>query len=127
MFSLLVSVAEMLIIILYTSFINYFLSFILSFINSSACASGTLWNLSSHEPLKMVVINLGLQTLTDEIIIPHSGWRKDSVEACKLLSAEWTTVFKNTSGCLRFGSAAVRRFFPSPGLTGAPPPSVPIL
>lgn len=63
--------------------------------------SGTLWNLSSHEPLKMVVINIGLQTLTDEIIIPHSGWRKDSVDPCKLLSAEWTTVFKNTSGCLR--------------------------
>lgn len=43
----------------------------------------------------MVVINNGLQTLSDEIIIPHSG------EASKLLSAEWTTVFKNTSGCLR--------------------------
>lgn len=49
----------------------------------------------------MVVINNGLQTLSDEIIIPHSGWRKDSGEACKLLSAEWSTVFKNTSGCLR--------------------------
>lgn len=63
--------------------------------------AGTLWNLSSHEPLKMIVINNGLQTLTDEIIIPHSGWRKDSVDPSKLLSAEWTTVFKNTSGCLR--------------------------
>ncbi|XP_030292674.1 armadillo repeat protein deleted in velo-cardio-facial syndrome homolog isoform X1 [Sparus aurata] len=63
--------------------------------------TGTLWNLSSHEPLKMIVINNGLQTLTDEIIIPHSGWRKDSVDPSKLLSAEWTTVFKNTSGCLR--------------------------
>ncbi|CAJ1070602.1 armadillo repeat protein deleted in velo-cardio-facial syndrome homolog [Xyrichtys novacula] len=63
--------------------------------------SGTLWNLSSHEPLKMVVINNGLQTLTDEIIIPHSGWRRDSTDPSKLLSAEWTTVFKNTSGCLR--------------------------
>ncbi|XP_073334232.1 splicing regulator ARVCF [Pagrus major] len=63
--------------------------------------TGTLWNLSSHEPLKMMVINNGLQTLTDEIIIPHSGWRKDSVDPSKLLSAEWTTVFKNTSGCLR--------------------------
>ncbi|KAG8010711.1 Armadillo repeat protein deleted in velo-cardio-facial syndrome-like protein, partial [Nibea albiflora] len=28
--------------------------------------TGTLWNLSSHEPLKMMVINNGLQTLTDE-------------------------------------------------------------
>lgn len=60
----------------------------------------------------MVVINLGLQTLTDEIIIPHSGWRKDSVEACKLLSAEWTTVFKNTSGCLRFDSPSFARRTP---------------
>nr|XP_020474316.1 armadillo repeat protein deleted in velo-cardio-facial syndrome homolog isoform X2 [Monopterus albus] len=63
--------------------------------------TGTLWNLSSHEPLKMAVINHGLQTLTDEIIIPNSGWRRDSVEPSKLQSAEWTTVFKNTSGCLR--------------------------
>ncbi|XP_063744842.1 splicing regulator ARVCF isoform X2 [Eleginops maclovinus] len=63
--------------------------------------TGTLWNLSSHEPLKMMVINNGLQTLTDEIIIPHSGWRRDATDPSKLLSAEWTTVFKNTSGCLR--------------------------
>ncbi|KAM9306442.1 splicing regulator ARVCF-like [Pholidichthys leucotaenia] len=63
--------------------------------------TGTLWNLSSHEPLKMTVINHGLQTLTDEIIIPHSGWRRDSADPSKLKSAEWTTVFKNTSGCLR--------------------------
>ncbi|XP_075955236.1 splicing regulator ARVCF [Anarhichas minor] len=63
--------------------------------------TGTLWNLSSHEPLKMMVINNGLQTLTDEIIIPHSAGRRDSANPSKLLSAEWTTVFKNTSGCLR--------------------------
>ncbi|XP_076020182.1 splicing regulator ARVCF [Genypterus blacodes] len=64
--------------------------------------TGTLWNLSSHEPLKMTVINHGLQTLTDEIIIPHSGWRRDApAEPSKLQSADWTTVFKNTSGCLR--------------------------
>uniref|UniRef100_A0A3B4TLK8 ARVCF delta catenin family member n=1 Tax=Seriola dumerili TaxID=41447 RepID=A0A3B4TLK8_SERDU len=63
--------------------------------------TGTLWNLSSHEPLKMMVINHGLQTLTDEIIIPHSGWRRDSADPSKMQSAEWTTVFKNTSGCLR--------------------------
>jgi len=75
-----------------------------SFILNSMCVlsfAGTLWNLSSHEPLKMMVINNGLQTLTDEIIIPHSGGRRDSANPSKLLSAEWTTVFKNTSGCLR--------------------------
>ncbi|XP_030006029.1 armadillo repeat protein deleted in velo-cardio-facial syndrome homolog isoform X2 [Sphaeramia orbicularis] len=63
--------------------------------------TGTLWNLSSHEPLKMTVINHGLQTVTDEIIIPHSGWRRDSTDPLKMQGAEWTTVFKNTSGCLR--------------------------
>uniref|UniRef100_A0A8C6TX87 ARVCF delta catenin family member a n=1 Tax=Neogobius melanostomus TaxID=47308 RepID=A0A8C6TX87_9GOBI len=63
--------------------------------------TGTLWNLSSHEPLKLSVINHGLQTLNDEIIIPHSGWRRDTTDPSKLQSAEWTTVFKNTSGCLR--------------------------
>lgn len=51
----------------------------------------------------MTVINHGLQTLTDEIIIPHSGWRRDATaDPSKLQSADWTTVFKNTSGCLRY-------------------------
>uniref|UniRef100_A0A8C7S3C7 ARVCF delta catenin family member a n=2 Tax=Oncorhynchus mykiss TaxID=8022 RepID=A0A8C7S3C7_ONCMY len=63
--------------------------------------TGTLWNLSSHEPLKMMVINHGLQTLTDEVIIPHSGWRRDLTEHSRPQETEWTTVFKNTSGCLR--------------------------
>ncbi|KAJ7987137.1 hypothetical protein DPEC_G00335630 [Dallia pectoralis] len=63
--------------------------------------TGTLWNLSSHEPLKMMVINHGLQTLTDEVIIPNSGWRRDPTEHSRPQETEWTTVFKNTSGCLR--------------------------
>ncbi|XP_077398455.1 splicing regulator ARVCF-like isoform X2 [Vanacampus margaritifer] len=63
--------------------------------------TGTLWNLSSHEPLKMTVINHGLQTLNEEIIIPHSGWRREAGDPSKRHSAEWTIVFKNTSGCLR--------------------------
>ncbi|XP_057675187.1 splicing regulator ARVCF [Corythoichthys intestinalis] len=63
--------------------------------------TGTMWNLSSHEPLKMTVINHGLQTLNEEIIIPHSGWRREPCDPSKLHSAQWTTVFKNTSGCLR--------------------------
>ncbi|OXB64036.1 hypothetical protein ASZ78_013462, partial [Callipepla squamata] len=61
----------------------------------------TLWNLSSYEPLKMVIINHGLQTLTNEVIIPHSGWESEPNEDSKPRDAEWTTVFKNTSGCLR--------------------------
>ncbi|XP_031659168.1 armadillo repeat protein deleted in velo-cardio-facial syndrome isoform X2 [Oncorhynchus kisutch] len=63
--------------------------------------TGTLWNLSSHEPLKMMIINHGLQTLTDEVIIPNSGWRRDPTEHSRPQETEWTTVFKNTSGCLR--------------------------
>ncbi|XP_701001.5 splicing regulator ARVCF [Danio rerio] len=63
--------------------------------------TGTLWNLSSHEPLKMMVINHGLQTLTDEIIIPHSGLRGDPNDPARPGDPEWNTVFKNTSGCLR--------------------------
>ncbi|KAK0147145.1 Armadillo repeat protein deleted in velo-cardio-facial syndrome [Merluccius polli] len=63
--------------------------------------TGTLWNLSSHEPLKMAVINHGLQTLTDEVIIPHSGWRRDPGGASGPVDTQWTTVFRNTSGCLR--------------------------
>ncbi|XP_051971648.1 splicing regulator ARVCF-like isoform X2 [Xyrauchen texanus] len=63
--------------------------------------TGTLWNLSSHEPLKMMVINHGLQTLTEEIIIPHSGLRGDPNDPATPGDPEWNTVFKNTSGCLR--------------------------
>lgn len=64
---------------------------------------GTLWNLSSYEPLKMVIIDHGLQTLTHEVIVPHSGWEREPNEDSKPRDAEWTTVFKNTSGCLRCG------------------------
>ncbi|XP_026128833.1 armadillo repeat protein deleted in velo-cardio-facial syndrome homolog [Carassius auratus] len=63
--------------------------------------TGTLWNLSSHEPLKMMVINHGLQTLTDEIIVPHSGLRGDPNHPSRPGAPEWNTLFKNTSGCLR--------------------------
>ncbi|XP_067395932.1 splicing regulator ARVCF isoform X4 [Emydura macquarii macquarii] len=67
--------------------------------------TGILWNLSSYEPLKMVIINHGLQTLTNEVIIPHSGWESEPNEDSKPRDAEWTTVFKNTSGCLRNASS----------------------
>lgn len=79
------------------------------------CPAGTLWNLSSYEPLKMVIIDHGLQTLTHEVIVPHSGWEREPNEDSKPRDAEWTTVFKNTSGCLRWG----------PGWAWAPPSSLP--
>ncbi|XP_042297531.1 armadillo repeat protein deleted in velo-cardio-facial syndrome isoform X3 [Sceloporus undulatus] len=85
--------------------------------------TGTLWNLSSYEPLKMVIINHGLQTLTNEVIIPHSGWENEPNEDSKPRDAEWTTVFKNTSGCLRNvssdGAEARRRLRECEGLVDA--------
>ncbi|XP_055743338.1 splicing regulator ARVCF-like isoform X6 [Salvelinus fontinalis] len=85
--------------------------------------TGTLWNLSSYEPLKMVIINHGLQTLTNEVIIPHSGWEHEPNEDSKPRDAEWTTVFKNTSGCLRNvssdGAEARRRLRECEGLVDA--------
>ncbi|KAM6930579.1 ARVCF delta catenin family member b isoform 8-T8 [Xenentodon cancila] len=85
--------------------------------------TGTLWNLSSYEPLKMVIINHGLQTMTNEVIIPHSGWEHEPNEDSKPRDAEWTTVFKNTSGCLRNvssdGAEARRRLRECDGLVDA--------
>uniref|UniRef100_A0A8B9KRR4 ARVCF delta catenin family member b n=1 Tax=Astyanax mexicanus TaxID=7994 RepID=A0A8B9KRR4_ASTMX len=85
--------------------------------------TGTLWNLSSYEPLKMVIINHGLQTMTNEVIIPHSGWEPEPNEDSKPRDAEWTTVFKNTSGCLRNvssdGAEARRRLRECDGLVDA--------
>ncbi|XP_064793014.1 splicing regulator ARVCF-like isoform X9 [Oncorhynchus masou masou] len=85
--------------------------------------TGTLWNLSSFEPLKMVIINHGLQTLTNEVIIPHSGWEHEPNEDSKPRDAEWSTVFKNTSGCLRNvssdGAEARRRLRECEGLVDA--------
>ncbi|TWW60752.1 Armadillo repeat protein deleted in velo-cardio-facial syndrome [Takifugu flavidus] len=85
--------------------------------------NGTLWNLSSYEPLKMVIINHGLQTMTNEVIIPHSGWEHEPNEDSKPRDAEWTTVFKNTSGCLRNvssdGAEARRRLRECEGLVDA--------
>ncbi|KAM4616963.1 ARVCF delta catenin family member b isoform 2-T2 [Polymixia lowei] len=85
--------------------------------------TGTLWNLSSYEPLKMVIINHGLQTMTNEVIIPHSGWEHEPNEDSKPRDAEWTTVFKNTSGCLRNvssdGAEARRRLRECQGLVDA--------
>ncbi|XP_061622556.1 ARVCF delta catenin family member b isoform X6 [Phyllopteryx taeniolatus] len=85
--------------------------------------TGTLWNLSSFEPLKMVIINHGLKTMTNEVIIPHSGWEHEPNEDSKPRDAEWTTVFKNTSGCLRNvssdGAEARRRLRECDGLVDA--------
>lgn len=82
----------------------------------SLAPAGALLNLSSYEPLKKVIMDHGLQTLTHEIIVPHSGWEHDPNEESKPRDAAWTTVFKNTSGSLRSGQCQPRP---------CPPPWVP--
>ncbi|KAK1328530.1 hypothetical protein QTO34_012103 [Cnephaeus nilssonii] len=63
------------------------------------------------------------QTLTHEVIVPHSGWEREPNEDSKPRDAEWTTVFKNTSGCLRNvssdGAEARRRLRECEGLVDA--------
>ncbi|XP_034043219.1 catenin delta-1 isoform X2 [Thalassophryne amazonica] len=69
--------------------------------------TGTLWNLSSHDSVKMEIVDHALHALSDEVMVPHSGWERGSngggggEENCKPRHLEWETVLTNTAGCLR--------------------------
>ncbi|CAK6980527.1 catenin delta-1 isoform X3 [Scomber scombrus] len=69
--------------------------------------TGTLWNLSSHDSVKMEIVDHALHALSDEVIVPHSGWERGSngggggEENCKPRHLEWETALTNTAGCLR--------------------------
>ncbi|XP_068607585.1 catenin delta-1 [Brachionichthys hirsutus] len=69
--------------------------------------TGTLWNLSSHDSVKMEIVDNALHALSDEIMVPHSGWERGSngaaggEENCKPRHLEWETALNNTAGCLR--------------------------
>ncbi|KAM3624220.1 uncharacterized protein V6R79_020738 [Siganus canaliculatus] len=69
--------------------------------------TGTLWNLSSHDFVKMEIVDQALHTLSDEVMVPHSGWERGSngagggEENCKPRHLEWETALTNTAGCLR--------------------------
>lgn len=71
--------------------------------------SGTLWNLSSHDSVKMEIVDHALHALSDEVMVPHSGWERGSngagagEENCKPRHLEWETALTNTAGCLRYG------------------------
>lgn len=69
---------------------------------------GTLWNLSSHDSVKMEIVDHALHALADEVIVPHSGWERGcngGEESCKPRHLEWETALTNTAGCLRYESA----------------------
>ncbi|KAM7009778.1 catenin delta-1 isoform 3-T5 [Tautogolabrus adspersus] len=69
--------------------------------------TGTLWNLSSHDAVKMEIVDHALHALSDEVMVLHSGWERGSngtgggEENCKPRHLEWETALTNTAGCLR--------------------------
>ncbi|TRY84717.1 hypothetical protein DNTS_001222 [Danionella cerebrum] len=66
--------------------------------------TGTLWNLSSHDSVKMEIVDHALHALSDEVMVPHSGWERGNEggeETCKPRHLEWQTALINTTGCLR--------------------------
>uniref|UniRef100_A0A2I3GG54 Plakophilin-2 n=1 Tax=Nomascus leucogenys TaxID=61853 RepID=A0A2I3GG54_NOMLE len=66
--------------------------------------TGLLWNLSSNDKLKNLMITEALLTLTENIIIPFSGWSEgDYPKANGLLDFD---IFYNVTGCLRNMSSA---------------------
>uniref|UniRef100_G1NW15 Plakophilin 2 n=1 Tax=Myotis lucifugus TaxID=59463 RepID=G1NW15_MYOLU len=65
---------------------------------------GLLWNLSSSDKLKNLMITEALIILTENIIIPYSGWPEgDYPKANGLLDFD---IFYNVTGCLRNMSSA---------------------
>ncbi|KAM9674177.1 plakophilin-2 [Trichechus inunguis] len=66
--------------------------------------TGLLWNLSSNDRLKNLMITEALLILTENIIIPFSGWPEgDYPKANGLLDFD---IFYNVTGCLRNMSSA---------------------
>ncbi|XP_057559741.1 plakophilin-2 [Hippopotamus amphibius kiboko] len=66
--------------------------------------TGLLWNLSSNDRLKNLMITDALLILTENIIIPFSGWPEgDYPKANGLLDFD---IFYNVTGCLRNMSSA---------------------
>ncbi|KAJ8394536.1 hypothetical protein AAFF_G00045460 [Aldrovandia affinis] len=68
--------------------------------------TGVLWNLSSCDAVKMTIVRDALNTLTNTVIIPHSGWSSSSYDDDHKLKFHSSLVLRNTSGCLRNLSSA---------------------
>ncbi|XP_071379167.1 plakophilin-4 isoform X2 [Centroberyx affinis] len=68
--------------------------------------TGVLWNLSSCDAVKMTIIRDALTTLTNTVIIPHSGWSSSTFDDDHKLKFHSSLVLRNTSGCLRNLSSA---------------------
>uniref|UniRef100_A0A4W3HW79 Plakophilin 4 n=1 Tax=Callorhinchus milii TaxID=7868 RepID=A0A4W3HW79_CALMI len=68
--------------------------------------TGVLWNLSSCDAVKMPIIRDALTTLTNVVIIPHSGWSSSSFDEDRKVKFHTSLVLRNTTGCLRNLSSA---------------------
>ncbi|XP_031714602.1 plakophilin-4 [Anarrhichthys ocellatus] len=62
--------------------------------------TGVLWNLSSCDPIKVTIIRDALLTLTNTVIIPHSGWSSSTFDDDHKLKFHSSLVLRNTTGCL---------------------------
>ncbi|XP_074858134.1 plakophilin-4 isoform X2 [Carettochelys insculpta] len=68
--------------------------------------TGVLWNLSSCDAVKMTIIRDALATLTNTVIVPHSGWNNSSFDDDHKIKFQTSLVLRNTTGCLRNLSSA---------------------
>ncbi|XP_072731239.1 plakophilin-4 isoform X8 [Ciconia boyciana] len=68
--------------------------------------TGVLWNLSSCDTVKMTIIRDALSTLTNTVIVPHSGWNSSSFDDDHKIKFQTSLVLRNTTGCLRNLSSA---------------------
>ncbi|XP_077574138.1 plakophilin-4-like isoform X1 [Stigmatopora nigra] len=68
--------------------------------------TGVLWNLSSCDAVKMTIIRDALTTLTNTVVIPHSGWSSLSQREQHKIKFQSSLLLRNTTGCLRNLSSA---------------------
>uniref|UniRef100_A0A668A2B7 Plakophilin 4 n=1 Tax=Myripristis murdjan TaxID=586833 RepID=A0A668A2B7_9TELE len=68
--------------------------------------TGVLWNLSSCDAVKMTIIRDALTTLTNTVVIPHSGWSTAPHRDEHKLKFHSSLLLRNTTGCLRNLSSA---------------------
>ncbi|XP_034408856.1 plakophilin-4-like isoform X2 [Cyclopterus lumpus] len=68
--------------------------------------TGVLWNLSSCDAVKMTIIRDALSTLTNTVVIPHSGWSSVSHREEHKVKFQSSMLLRNTTGCLRNLSSA---------------------
>ncbi|XP_053113415.1 plakophilin-2 [Hemicordylus capensis] len=66
--------------------------------------TGLLWNLSSNDQLKTLLIREALQPLTETVLIPYSGWPDRDYPKSSIIPDP--DIFYNATGCLRNVSSA---------------------